>query len=114
MEPSELWSNLEKHEVGRSHFFGRQLVSISVTDFTQYKDYFSVSYNPFNKKINYRTNDTFTHIHAVLDGEYIEFHFDYFNPDTCKLLAIPHFIFSVVPYFVWHLITRTRPYKIHL
>ena len=114
MDARTLFSKLEQRAVGRSHFWGRPLVTIQKSDWIHYQDEFVESYDPFNDFKNYRTKHTFTHIHAIEKDGHIDFHHDFFNPDVNRLLAIPHFFLSVIPYLVWHLITWKKMYALHL
>jgi hypothetical protein len=114
MQHQELWNELEQYELSRGHFSGRPLVVIPFENFKEYASEFKLSYNPLNKKINYRTHGAFTHIHAVQTGKYIEFHADYFNPSVSIILAIPHFFISVIPYFVSLWLQGKKPYVLDL
>ena len=114
MEIDALWEGLRVHMIAQDHYVGRWFVTIAKSDFDQYLSEFQESYNPFNRQINYRSHQMFTHIHAVVDGEYVQFHKDYYNPDANILLSIPHFFRSVVPYFIWCLVSGRKLYSAHI
>ena len=113
MEARELFTELEMSATSRTHFFGRALIALPRSAFESYLEHFNESFNPLNGRANYRTRHTFTYIHAVEDGGLIECHIDFFNPTMFLPLALPHLFVSVIPYFLWCLLTLKRPYKIY-
>src|SRR3989344_4295026 len=99
MHVQKIFKELEKKALQHSHFFGRKLLVVTKTDFLQYQDDFVESLNIFTHKKTWRTKDRFKHIHAVLQQDLVEFHYDYGNVSQSLLMAVPHFFFDVIPYF---------------
>lgn len=112
MNLKQIYRELKNKQVFYSSFFGRKLVVVRKADFENYKKYFQDSYNALNKYKNYRTNSIFRHVHAIDFGEYVQIHLDYANVSKSFLLAIPHFIFDMLPYFSSCLLKRKRPYTL--
>jgi len=108
-----IYNSLEKKKISSDHFFGRELVTIKKSDFNKFRKEFRESSNIFNKKKNYRSKENFIkHIHAIGDGDYMQFHYDYGNINKNFSLFILHFFIDVIPFFIWHLIKLKKPYTI--
>jgi hypothetical protein len=112
MTDSQIYSALQSRALRHSSFFGRRLYIVKRSDFEAYGDFFSENKNLLNAKRNFRTNRRFKHIHAIQTGDLVEFHWDYGNLYASRAMAVPHFLFDVIPYFVWHLLTFKKPYSI--
>jgi hypothetical protein len=110
MRQVELYRELREAAVHRSHFFGRQLIVVPREAFLRYEEHFQVSFNILNCKKNFRTKTHFRHIHAIENGGYVAFHFDYTNPDKGVLHVISHAVVDVLPYFLYVVCTFKRPY----
>ena len=112
MNTKNIYSELREKSIRSSQFFGRKLYIVSASDFEAYRPYFVETVNLLNDKKNYRTKDKFKHIHAVQTGSLIEFHYDFGNLYVSPLMIIPHFFLDAIPYFLYHLVTLKKPYKI--
>jgi hypothetical protein len=108
----EIYLRLQSKSIERSHFFGRALCVVTFEDFIEYKQYFKESTNILNLKENFRTDNYFKHIHAVKTNDYIEFHYDYGNPDKHFLLVLVHGVIDVIPYFLHSFYSGRKPYAI--
>ncbi len=110
MHHSKIYQELKKRAISRSHFFGRKLIVVSIEDFRAYERHFRPSFNLLNRRRNFRTTSLFRHIHAIEKGDFVEFHFDYMNPDKGILCTVPHAVLDVIPYFLYFACTLQKPY----
>ncbi len=110
MHHREIYQELKKRAVSQSHFFGRMLIVVSMDDFRAYERYFRPSFNLLNRRRNFRTATVFRHIHAIEKGNFVEFHFDYMNPDKGILCTFPHAVLDVIPYFLYFACTLQKPH----
>lgn len=112
MEREAVFLSLKNKSIDCSYFFGRALFVVRYDDFSEYREHFKKSTNILNTKENFRTNNYLKHIHAVRTGNYIEFHYDYGNPDKHFLLILVHGVIDVIPYFFHSFYTGRKPYTI--
>ena len=105
-----VYSELKSKALKINHFFGRKLITVRHSDFVAWNKYFTRSFNIFNKKENFRSSLSAKHIHAIRDGNLVELHYDYINPDRDFLFAAIHFFIDASPYFLWRLLTRKYSY----
>ncbi len=108
----EIYKFFKKRAIRINHFFGRELILVSMNDFKKQKHWFEPSMGSFHRKKDLRTRRSLRHIHAVKDTNYVEVHYDYGNINLNPLNFVIHFIFDVVPYFFYHLVRWKKPYKI--
>lgn len=105
----DIYTELQARAQYRAQFFGRQLLVITYDDFQKFEQYFVRSRNILNRHINLRTRHIFTHIHAIKQGNHVEFHIDYVNPDKSIVLATIHLFIDVIPYFSSRSIRQKKP-----
>lgn len=110
----QLKSELEKHKTREIRFIGRPFVSIKKEDFEQYEEYFQISRNWLNTKMNYRSKHWFRHIHAIDNGIEVQFHVDNGNISRNVLFALPHSLFDVMPFFLGCLLHWKKPFNIDI
>lgn len=111
--PGYIYEKLAKRAVGTYRFFfGRQCIIVKGSDFDLFKEYFDEVPNILNNKINYRTRNTFKHIHAFRSGSLVQLHYDFANPRVSPWMAVPHLIIDVIPFFAYGLLTLQDPYEI--
>lgn len=108
----QIYEFFKKRAIKINHFFGRELILISINDFKKQKRWFEQSSGSFHKKKDLRTRKSLKHIHAVKNTKYVEVHYDYGNTNKNPLTFIIHFIIDVIPYFFYHLIKGKKPYEI--
>lgn len=110
----QLKAELAKHKIREIRFIGRPFVSIKKEDFERYEEYFQISRNWLNTKINYRSKHWFRHIHAIDNGIEVQFHVDNGNISRNFLFAIPHSVFDVAPFFLGCLFHWKKPFNIDI
>jgi hypothetical protein len=111
-EQDGIYNELKNKSIKINIFFGRELITVSQSDFKFYEKYFESCFSLFNKKENFRTDSAFKHIHAIKDANLVEFHYDYGNFKKYPIFYLFHFFIDVLPYFIWHLIKLKKPYDI--
>jgi hypothetical protein len=110
MSVDMLWGELVRTEITRSSFFRRPLVTISKSEFLQYREVFCPHRSVLNSLVNYRSVHWWRHIHAIDYGDVVSFHIDHGNPSVSVWLLVPHLIFDVIPYFSYCVIFWKKPY----
>lgn len=83
-------------------YFSKEFLLVKKEHFIKYKKYFiKEDYkNIFNSWINYRTKESFYHIHLVEYDDFIQVHIDLWNMYSYKILWILHFLIDVIPYHI--------------
>ena len=110
----EIFRDLKSKKLSIDYFFTRELITIKTSDFLEYKEYFSSSIiitGLWKTQKDYRSNNCFKHIHAVVEGENTQIHFDHGNYLKNTMLVVPHFFIDVIPYGIWHLFILKKWYK---
>ncbi len=112
MNLQEIYQQLQANAQHRAQFFGRKLLVVKYDEFKRFEQYFVRSRNILNRHINLRTKHVFMHIHAIRQGNHVEFHIDYANPDKSIILATVHLFIDVIPYFSSRAISQKKPYSL--
>lgn len=110
MDVEIIYNKLKEQQIEKEYFFNRELILITYKDFKKYEKEFTKPVK-IGTKLNYRTNHTFKHIHAIQNKHYVQFHYDYGNLYQNILMSIPHFFIDVIPYYFWFLIKLKKPYE---
>ena len=109
MSTEELWLHLQQLERKQVLIFGKSYISISHDDFRQFEHCFKPQFALLNSHKNYRSNEWYWHVHAIVRPTDVQVHIDRGNPNKHILLNIPHGLFDVLPYFTWCLVTWNKP-----
>jgi hypothetical protein len=106
MRADELYQQLKSYAIAHTRSFGKSHYVISQDVFFEYQHLFVKRRNLFNKRDDYRTTDLLKHVHAIHEGDFVEFHMDYGNVFESTLSGIPHLFIDAIPYFTYYVITR--------
>ena len=112
MTTDELWRELKDHSVATKHVFGRPHILLPEEEFTRFEHCFAPQLAFFSRYENLRSSEWWRHVHAVKYGKLVDVHIDHCNPNVSFWLNIPHGIIDVLPYLVWCLLTRHRPFRL--
>ncbi len=111
MPASELFTKLSRHSIETKIFFSKDFITVPVSDFKKYQTFFTNSYNIMNTSKNYRSKHWFSHIHAVTDGDFVQFHLDKGNYSIFWPLYIFHLLLDVFPFLIICLVQFRNPYN---
>ena len=100
MSETELWKYFLDSKVSLSRPFDRNLIWITKEDFEPVKKYFVKEFNIFHRGKSFRSQNYFSHIHVIEQGEYVLVHHDMGNVAKFLPLGIIHLFVDVLPYVV--------------
>jgi hypothetical protein len=101
MQEKDLWEYFWNKRAAESKMFSKDMIWVHRKDFEEVKNCFTKEYNLLHPEKSYRSSAYIKHVHAIDEGDYFCIHQDYGNLSKFFLLGIIHFLFDVIPGFVF-------------
>jgi hypothetical protein len=101
MAEKELWKYFWDKKVCMSKPFDRDFIWLLKEDFQPVQNNFIKEFNVLHPGNSFRSKGYLAHIHVVVQGDYIFVHKDMGNVARFFPLGLIHFVFDVLPYFIF-------------
>ena len=110
MNELELWRYFEDKKSAVSRPFDRDFIWVPKKVFELVKEEFIEEVSIFHNGASFRSRAYFSHIHAVIQGEFVFIHMDTGNLARFLPLGLLHFVFDLLPYIAFAIFKR-KPLK---
>ena len=101
MTEKELWNYFWNKKAFHAKPLDRDFVWISQGDFESVEPYFIKEFNVLHRGRSFRSKGYWSHIHAVIQDDFVLAHIDTGNLARFFPLGLVHFACDVLPYLVY-------------